>query len=211
MCGNLSRVSTSGRRPALWRRAVVRLAFRESPRLASALRKRWAALKNPYATVRFGPHTYVGPGFSLHAPDGGTFETGPGCEFRRGFRCELGGPDSRVRFGAQCVATYDIVVQCTTSLEVGSRVMFGQSCLLVDGNHRFRDPERPMLAQGYDFTPLSIGDDVTILTKCTIVASLGERTVVAANSVVTKDVPAWHVVGGVPAKVLDTYGPQDAG
>lgn len=175
--------------------------------MASALRKRWAALKNPHATVRFGAHTYVGPGFSLHAPAGGTFETGPGCEFRRGFRCELGGPETVVRFGAQCVATYDVLVQCTTSMEVGDRVMFGQSCLLVDGNHNFRDPSRPMLEQGYVFTPLRIGDDVTIMTKCTIVASLGERAVVGANSLVARDVAPYTVVGGVPAKVLDTYGP----
>lgn len=175
--------------------------------MASALRKRWAQVKNPHATVRFGAHTYVGPGFSLHAPEGGTFETGPGCELRRNFVCELGAPETVVRLGAQCVATHDVVVQCTTALEVGDRVMFGQACLVVDGNHRYRDPDRPMLAQGYDFTPLRFGDDVTILTKCTIVASLGERAVVGANSVVTRDVAPWTVVGGVPARVLDTYGP----
>lgn len=198
-------------RPASWRRAVARVTFREAPRAASALRKRWAALKNPHATVRFGAHTYVGPGFSLHAPDGGTFETGPGCEFRRGFRCELGGPETVVRFGVQCVATYDVLIQCTTSIEVGDRVMFGQSCLLVDGNHNFRDPDRPMLEQGYVFTPLRIGDDVTVMTKCTIVADLGERAVVGANTVVLEPVAPWTVVGGVPARVLDTYGPAADG
>lgn len=175
--------------------------------MASALRKRWARLKNPNARIVFGPHVYAGPGFSIHAPYGGTLEVGVGCEFRRNFRLELGGPDTVVRFGDGCVATYDVLMQISTTLEVGKRVMFGQSTMVVDGNHRFRDLDKPMLEQGYDFRSLRLADDVTILTKCTIVADVGERTVVAANSVVTKDVGAFQVVGGVPARTIDTFGP----
>lgn len=193
-----------------WSRLVVKVAFTWAPAVASAARKRWAKLKNPHATVRFGRHVYVGPGFSLHAPNGGTFEAGDGCEFRRGFRCELGGADTVVRFGRQCVATYDVLFQVTTSVVCGDRVMFGQAGAVFDGNHNFRDPERPMLAQGYQFTPITIGDDVTTLTKCTIVADVGERAVVAANSVVTKPVPAFTIVGGVPARPIGSYGPDAA-
>ncbi|WP_372789299.1 hypothetical protein [Paraconexibacter sp.] len=193
-----------------WSRLVVKVAFTWAPMVASACRKRWAKLKNPHATVRFGRHVYVGPGFSLHAPHGGTFEAGDGCEFRRGFRCELGAPDAVVRFGRQCVATYDVLFQVTTSVEVGDRVMFGQAGAVFDGNHNFKDPELPMMSQGYTFTPLSIGDDVTTLTKCTIVADLGDRAVVAANTVVTKPVAPYTIVGGVPAKVIGTYGPAGA-
>ena len=57
------------------------------------------------------------------------------------------------------------------------------------------DLSRPMLEQGYDFHPMRIGDDVTITTKCTILAEVGQRGFVAANSVVTDlswylDIPA---------------------
>ena len=45
--------------------------------------------------------------------------------------------------------------------------------MLVDGNHRFRDLDKPMLAQGYDYRPLTIGDNATILSKATIVANVG--------------------------------------
>ena len=65
-----------------------------------------------------------------------------------------------------------------------------------------------MLAQGYDFRPLRIGDDATILTKATIIASVGRRAVVGANSVVTRDVPDYSVAAGVPARVLDYFGPE---
>ena len=86
--------------------------------------------------------------------------------------------------------------------------MFGQANLVVDGNHRFRGLDRPMLEQGYDFRPLVIADDATVTTKCTIIASLGERCFVGANSVVTRDVPAFSVAAGVPARVVEYFGPE---
>jgi acetyltransferase-like isoleucine patch superfamily enzyme len=85
--------------------------------------------------------------------------------------------------------------------------MFGQSAIVVDGQHRFRDLDTPMLNQGYDFSPIRIGDDVTVTSKATIMSDLGDRAVVAANAVVTKPVAPYTIVGGVPARVLDHYGP----
>lgn len=71
--------------------------------------------------------------------------------------------------------------------------MFGQSTIVVGGNHRFRDLDRPMLEQGDAFTPVRIEDDATITTKCTIMADIGERAFIGANSVVTRPVPAFKV------------------
>lgn len=183
------------------------LGYGYGPRLASALRKRWLLLRHPHVDIRFEGKAYLGPGFSLHAPGGGHFIVGPGVEFRRGFRAELGGPDARITIGRASVFTYYTLVQCSTSIEIGERCMFGQSTMVVDGNHRFRDLDRPMLEQGYDFKPLRIEDDATITTKCTIIASIGERAFIGANSVVSKDVPAFTVAAGVPARPLDYFGP----
>lgn len=200
------------RRP---RRVAAELAWRWTyawgpPRL-SRTREQWARLSNPHATMRLGEGVRLGPGFSLHAPYGGTLEVGAGTELRRGFRVELAGPDARLVIGRSCVFTYDAVVQCSTSIEVGDRCQFGQALLIVDGNHRFRDLDTPMLQQGYDFRPIRIGDDATVLTKCTIVADLGERAMVGANSVVIRPVPAFTVVGGVPARELEYFGPPREG
>src|SRR5204862_34323 len=78
------------------------------------------------------------------------------------------------------------------------RCQFGQSTILLDGNHRFRDLTRPMLQQGYDYRPLRIEDDATVTTKCTIMADIGTRAFIGANSVVSKPIPPYTVAVGAP-------------
>ena len=190
------------------RELLRRASYFWAPRIASELRKRWVLARNPHVDIRFEGPVYLGPGFSLFAPEGGTFHVGPYVEFRRGFRCEL--HHGSVRIGRGSVFTYDVLVQCSSSIEIGERCMFGQSTIVVVGNHRFRDLTKPMLEQGYDLQPIRIGDDVTVTTKCTIIADLGERAFVGANSVVTRPVEPYTVVAGVPAKVIETYGPSPA-
>jgi acetyltransferase-like isoleucine patch superfamily enzyme len=177
------------------------------PWLMSWLRKRWVLLRNPRATIVFEGPVDLGPRFSLHMPHGGQFIVGPAVEFRRGFRAELVGPESRVTIGAHSVFTYDSVIQCASTIDIGAHCMFGQASLIVDGNHRFRDLDRPMLEQGYDLRPIVIADHVTTTTKCTIIASIGERSFVGANSVVTRDLPPFCVCVGAPARPIEYFGP----
>ena len=184
------------------------IGYVKGPRIMSWLRKRWVLMRHPHANVVFHDPVYLGPGFSLHIPDSGTFIAGPRVEFRRGFRAEVVG-DGRIEIGADSAFTYGVVMQCSTSIVIGERCMFGQATLIVDGNHRFRDLDTPMLQQGYDFQPIVIEDDVTVTTKCTIMAPIGTRAFIGANTVVTKPVPAYTVAAGAPARVVDYFGPEE--
>ena len=177
------------------------------PMLMSWLRLRWLRWRHPHVDLRFAGPVYLGPGFSVHAPLGGALHVGPGVEFRRGFRAELGGPDACISIGEMTVFTYDVIIQCSSAITIGAHCMFGQATLVVDGNHQFRDLERPMLSQGYDLRPITLADHVTTTTKCTIIADIGTRTFVGANSVVTRPLPAYCVAAGAPARVLDYFGP----
>jgi acetyltransferase-like isoleucine patch superfamily enzyme len=177
------------------------------PRLMSWLRKRWVLFRNPHARIEFRGPVYLGPGFSLDMPRGGTFIVGPGVEFRRGFRAEFGTDEARITIGACSVFTYDVIIQCSSTVEIGDHCQFGQASLVVDGNHRFRDLSRPMLSQGYDLQPVRISDHAVVTTKCTIIADIGQRTFVAANSVVSRPLPPYTVAAGAPAKVVDYFGP----
>ncbi len=181
--------------------------YRRGPLLMSELRKRWVRVRNPRIDIRFGKGVYLGPGFSLHSPKGRTtFHVGDNVEFRRGFRAELW-PGARVTIGNDSYFTYNVLMACTTTITIGERCGFAQSTHLTDGNHRFRDLDKPFLQQGYDFHPLVIEDDVQVLSKCTIVASIATRTVLGAHAVVAKPLPPYVLAGGVPARVIDYFGP----
>jgi acetyltransferase-like isoleucine patch superfamily enzyme len=190
----------------LWYWLAYWLGYQRGPRMASWLRQRWVILRHPRAEIRFGRNVYVGPRFSLFIPENGSFVVGDGVEFRRDFRAEVSG-NGRISIGSGTRCTYSVLMQCTTTIDVGERCMFGQSTIVVDGQHRFRDLTRPMLDQGYDFKPVRIEDDATITTKCTIMADVGCRAFVGANSVVTRPIPPWTVAVGAPARPVDYFGP----
>lgn len=177
------------------------------PFLMSWVRKRWVLFRNPHGHIEFQGPVYLGPGFSLDMPRGGTFIVGPGVEFRRGFRAELGGPDARITIGGGSAFTYGVVIQCGSTIDIGDHCIFAHATTIVDGSHAFRDADRPMLDQGYDQRPIVIADHVAIMAKATVIASVEERTFVGANAVVTRPMPAFCLVAGVPARVIDYFGP----
>jgi acetyltransferase-like isoleucine patch superfamily enzyme len=190
----------------LWIRVVTSIGYHRGPRVMSALRKLVVRLRNPQADIRFGKYTYVGPGFSLHMPRGGTFITGQGVEFRRRFRAEMGA-NGRIVIGEGSYITYDVIMSCDTTIEIGKRCGLAQNTYIADGSHRFRDLDKPFLKQGYDYRPIRIEDDAQIHSKCTIVNSIGTRSVIGANAVVSREIPAYCLAAGVPARVIDYFGP----
>jgi acetyltransferase-like isoleucine patch superfamily enzyme len=133
---------------------------------------------------------------------------GPDVEFRRHCRIELTG-EGTVTIGARSVLTWDVTLQCTQSIVLGPDCVVSQGVSIIDGQHRFRDPSRPILEQGFEWNPVAIGDGAWIGAKCTVMADVGTRAVVGANSVVTRDVPPFTMAAGAPARViheLDTAG-----
>ncbi|HET9051054.1 MAG TPA: acyltransferase [Candidatus Dormibacteraeota bacterium] len=192
--------------PERVRRLPWQLRHRHAARLASSLRRAGVLATHRHAHVVFRGPVRLGPGFSVDIEGPGTFDVGPGVDFRRRFHCEIAG-DGVVRIGAGSAFTHDVLIQCSTSIEIGERCMFAQGVLVVDGNHRFRDLDAPPAAQGYDYRPIRIGDDVWVGAKATVIADVGRRAVVAAGAVVTRPVPPMCVAAGVPARIVEYFGP----
>lgn len=187
---------------------LYEIGYGWGPRLMSGIRKRWILLSHPHANIRFEGPVHIGPGFSLYIPHNGTLIVGPNVEFRRGFRAEIVG-NARVVIGANCVFSYYALIQCTSSIEIGEGCGFGQSCAIFDGNHYFRDLEQPFMHQGLDLRPIQIGRECGVLTKTTVINNIGDRSQIGANSVVVRPIPACCVAAGVPARVIEYFGPED--
>jgi acetyltransferase-like isoleucine patch superfamily enzyme len=181
----------------------------ERPPLLSRLRRRLLVLRHPHATIVFEGPVRIGPGFSLHMPGKSTLIVGPNVEFRRGCHLEIE-HGAEVRIGAGTQLTYDVLIQCTHRIEIGERCLFANGSSVVDSRHRYRERDLDV-SRGLDFWPVRIGDGVWVSSKATVAADVGDRAVVAAHAVVTKPVPAWTLAGGVPARVIEDFGPLSDG
>lgn len=91
------------------------------------------------------------------------------------------------------------------AVTIGNNVMMGPDVLIYTTNHEFRNKDIPMQQQGYQQErPVSIGNDVWIGARVIILpgVTIGDGCVIGAGAVVTKDVPAYSVCAGNPAKVV---------
>jgi len=112
--------------------------------------------------------------------------------------------DGTLRIGDKVVFGSDTRVNCQLDIEIGATTLVADWVYIADFDHRFEDLDRPIKDQGIAKAPVRIGPDVWLGTKCTVTrgVSIGRGSVVAAHAVVTRDVPPYQVVGGVPARVL---------
>lgn len=99
-------------------------------------------------------------------------------------------------------------ITCTNKIAIGNNILTGRWVTITDNNHGDTSQEmlqmhplnRPIVSKG----SVIIEDDVWIGDKATILAGvhIGKGSVIAANAVVTKDVPAYSIAAGNPAKIL---------
>jgi acetyltransferase-like isoleucine patch superfamily enzyme len=89
-------------------------------------------------------------------------------------------------------------------IEIGNNVSIAHSCSLISFNHTWDDATSPIKYNPVVLKPVVIEDDVWIGCGVRIMpgVTIGNRSVLAAGSVVTKDVPAGTLVSGVPARVI---------
>ena len=90
-------------------------------------------------------------------------------------------------------------------LEIGDDVMMGPDVMIFHADHAMVRRDIPMRVQGDTKSkPVVIGNDVWIGARVIILKGVhvGDGAVIAAGAVVSKDVPPYAIVGGVPAKVI---------
>ena len=89
-------------------------------------------------------------------------------------------------------------------LTIGNHVILAQNVVLSGLNHLYEDAMLPISLQGVSKQKIIVEDDCWIGANSVITAGvrIGRHAVVAAGSVVTKDVPPFCVVGGCPAKII---------
>src|SRR4051794_7075097 len=136
----------------------------------------------------------------LEALREGRLEVGSGTLFEPDVWITAPG-DARVRIGSGTFLNIAVMVAAVELVEIGDHCMFANGCFITDGNHRFDDPDKPVPWQGFDSKgPTRVGDNVWCGANVVITSgvTVGERCVIGANSVVTRDLPAFSIAAGAP-------------
>ncbi len=115
------------------------------------------------------------------------------------FLCEFG---KTISIGKKCFINMGVTMLDNAPIVIGNNVLIGPSTQLYTAGHPLDYKKR----RNWECVtaPIQIEDDVWIGGNVVICqgVTIGARSVIAAGSVVTKDVPANSLVGGVPAKVI---------
>jgi len=104
--------------------------------------------------------------------------------------------------GNNCEINEDVYIQ---SAIIGNYVLIAQRVAILAVTHKFDSLEVPIIKQGSTkANPVIIEDDVWIGRNVVVMPGLrlGKGSIIGAGAIVTKDVPKYAIVGGVPAKII---------
>lgn len=157
--------------------------------------------------IELGRNVYIDQGVYLHAcPQG--IKIGDNSFVMHGSVLHVYNfrdlPHAFIHIGANSLIGELNVLRGQGGITIGDRVYTAPLVQMLAVNHVFDDPTRPMVEQGITAEGIVVEDDVWIGAGAIITdgVRICKGAVVAAGAVVTQDVPAYTVVGGVPAKVL---------
>ena len=132
------------------------------------------------AVLRLGRWSWIGHGTKIRVHEG---------------ECEI---------GAKTVLGQECTISAFQHVSIGRECVIADRVMLIDFDHGMVEVERPVRLQGIYKRDVRVGNNVWIGYGACILrgVTVGDNAVIGTSSVVTKDVPANAVVGGVPARVL---------
>jgi maltose O-acetyltransferase len=134
-------------------------------------------------------------------------DAGPGLWLQPPFYCDYG---SNMKLGEKVFFNFNCVVLDVAQVSIGSRTLFGPSVQIYTATHPMDHKER---ASGLEYAKqIVIGEDVWVGGSAIICpgVTIGDRSVIGAGSVVTKNIPADVFAAGNPCKVIRPLTAQEA-
>jgi acetyltransferase-like isoleucine patch superfamily enzyme len=94
-------------------------------------------------------------------------------------------------------------IQVRGKVVIDDDVIIGPGVSLFSENHNFSDPDKPIRDQGETRIGISIEEGVWIGAGATVLDGviIGRHSIIAAGSIVNKNIPAYSIVAGIPAKI----------
>lgn len=135
--------------------------------------------------------------------DNYVLEIGNRCTIQDYTFFQLTKPDPKVYIGNDTVIGRHCMITAKNLIRIGSNVLIGAFVQIIDCNHGIRK-DMIIREQSAHIGQVIIGDDVWIGAGAKILmnVTIGQGAVIGANAVVTKEVPPYAIIGGVPAEFI---------
>ncbi|MBI5105119.1 MAG: acyltransferase [Solirubrobacterales bacterium] len=180
------------------RRRLLRRARAAGAEIRTPFRLPHGAGGRPSERLTLGRGAWIGPGAWLN----------------------LNGEGADVRIGAGTVIGHDLTIGAGGRIDIGEGCLFSARCTILDQLHDYEHWILPALAEGraphFDWSltdprPVVVGAGTWLGINVTVLpgVTIGQGCVIGAGSVVTRDVPDFHIAAGVPARVLRPVGARD--
>jgi maltose O-acetyltransferase len=104
--------------------------------------------------------------------------------------------------GDNCTINENCKIRANTT--IGNYVIIAPGVNILTATHNFHDLTIPISLQGDKQMSINIGNDIWIGTNAILLPGItvNDHSIIAAGAIVTKDVPAYSIVGGNPAKII---------
>jgi acetyltransferase-like isoleucine patch superfamily enzyme len=152
--------------------------------------------------LRLDGLAFIGPGCKLEVSPGAVLELGRWSWVGHG--CKLRCHEGVVSLGAKSVMGQECTISAFQHVAIGRECVIADRVMLIDFDHGMVEVERPIRLQGIYKRDVNVGNNVWIGYGACLLrgVTVGDNAVIGTSAVVTRDVPANAVVGGVPARLI---------
>ena len=112
-------------------------------------------------------------------------------------------PEPKLIVGNDVVIGRNSIIASKKGIKIGDFTRIGPFVQIIDHDHSFKKNQL-IMNQPAKISEVQIGEDVWIGSGAKILkgVNIGNGAVIGANTVVTKDIPDYAIVGGIPAKII---------
>ena len=152
--------------------------------------------------ILIGKNVYIHPSSRLEVINGGTIQIGDNTEILQGVLIITYG--GTILIGSNCKINPYTIIYGLGGTKIGDDVLVAGHTMIVPDNHNFNDINTPINIQGSKRKGIIIDNNVWIGHGCSILDAvfIESGAIIAAGSVVNKNVLKNTIVGGVPAKFI---------
>jgi acetyltransferase-like isoleucine patch superfamily enzyme len=114
------------------------------------------------------------------------------------------GHGGEVAIGAKTVIGQDCTISAYQHVSIGRECILADRVMLIDFDHGVTEVERPIRLQGIYKRDVRVGNNVWVGYGACVLRGItvGDNSIIGTSAVLTRDVPANAVVGGVPARLI---------